>query len=311
MNKTGFIFHPLYLEHKTGSHPENAGRLEAIRSLLQASKLNDRLIFREPRKATVEEIALNHEPGYVDSVKTSWDSGYSSLDADTVISERSYEAALLGAGAGIQAVDSLLDGELDNAFCAVRPPGHHAENSRAMGFCLFNNVAVAARYAIEKRDVNRVFIFDWDVHHGNGTQSAFYRDPSVYYSSIHQYPFYPGTGAEDETGSGDGRGTTLNFPMPAFSRDKAYLEAVENQMIPEMFRFKPDLLILSAGFDAHRDDPLANIEISTECYGQMTQLLLKAAKEICGGRVFSMLEGGYDYHALSESVLVHLENLLE
>ena len=185
--------------------------------------------------------------------------------------------AALAAGAGLTAVDLVVDGDADNAFCAVRPPGHHAEQNRAMGFCLFNNVAIAARYAIEERDLNRVFIFDWDVHHGNGTQHSFYNDPSVYYASAHQFPFYPGTGDEDETGSGDGLGTTLNFPMRAYSGDEDYMDLIENKLIPEMIRFKPDLIIISAGFDAHERDPLANIEITTECFGSMTDRIKLAA----------------------------------
>jgi len=229
---------------------------------------------------------------------------------DTAICPQSYDAALMSTGAGLKAVDLVVDGDCDNVFCAVRPPGHHAEHDRSMGFCLFNNVAIAADYALEKKGLDRVFIFDWDVHHGNGTQNSFYSKSNVYYSSIHQYPFYPGTGGGDETGTGDGLGTTLNFPMRAFSGDADYLERVQDKLIPEMFRFKPDLIIISAGFDAHEDDPLAQINLSTECYGAMTEMVAAAAKEICGGRLISMLEGGYDPHALAESVHSHLKHLI-
>jgi acetoin utilization deacetylase AcuC-like enzyme len=310
MGKTSFLYNPLYLKHDTHSHPENSGRLEAIYGKVQDSDIYQDLTFTEPRQATAEQIARNHDAGYIERVSTAWAEGMSNLDADTVISKDSYEAAVLAAGAGLTAVDLVVDGNADNAFCAVRPPGHHAEQDRAMGFCLFNNVAIAARYAIEEKELNRVFIFDWDVHHGNGTQHSFYNDPSVYYASAHQYPFYPGTGDADETGSGDGLGTTLNFPMRAYSGDEDYMDHIENKLIPEMIRFKPDLIIISAGFDAHQRDPLANIELTTECFGDMTDRIKLAADEICGGRLISMLEGGYDYQALSDSVLTHLKHLL-
>lgn len=310
MNKTGYIYHPLYLEHDTGQHPENFGRLVAIEKHLQDSYINSQLQRHDPRPASLDEINLNHETGYAESVQRKCEEGDSSLDPDTSISTQSYDAALLSAGAGLKAVDLVLDGTCDNVFCAVRPPGHHAEQDRSMGFCLFNNVAIAADYAIEKKGLDRVFIFDWDVHHGNGTQHSFYSKSNVYYSSVHQYPFYPGTGAAEETGSGDGLGTTLNFPLRAFSRDEDYLARVRDKLIPEMIRFRPDIVILSAGFDAHANDPLAQMEVSTECYGTMTQMIVTAANEICGGRLISMLEGGYDPNALADSVHAHLKNLI-
>ncbi|MEE9258197.1 MAG: histone deacetylase [Nitrospinaceae bacterium] len=310
MKKTGYIFHPTYLKHDTEPHPENPRRLEAIDLKVRSSDIYKDLILPEPRKATEDEIAENHHRAHIENVRTSCAEGVRHLDGDTVICPDSYEAALLSAGAGLTAVDQVIDGDCDNVFAAVRPPGHHAEFDHAMGFCLFNNVAVAARYAIKKKGLNRVFIFDWDVHHGNGTQHSFYSDPSVYYSSTHQYPFYPGTGASDETGSGDGLGATLNFPMEAFSGDSQYIDAVENKLIPEMFRYKPDLIIVSAGFDAHKDDPLAQVQVSTEGYGRMTELISRAAQEICQGRLISMLEGGYNPDALSDSVLIHLKTLM-
>ena len=310
MNKTGYIYHPLYLEHDTGQHPENSGRLVAIEKHLKDSDINSQLQRHEPRPATIDEIGLNHVAGYAESVQRQCEEGASSLDADTSISTQSYDAALLSTGAGLKAVDLVLDGTCDNVFCSVRPPGHHAERDRSMGFCLFNNVAIAADYAIEKKGLDRVFIFDWDVHHGNGTQHSFYDKSNVYYSSAHQYPFYPGTGAADETGTGDGLGSTLNFPLRAYSNDEDYLALIKNKLIPEMIRFKPDLIILSAGFDAHANDPLGQMKVSTECYGTMTELMVTAANEICNGRLISMLEGGYDQNALADSVHAHLKNLL-
>ena len=310
MNKTGFISHPQYLKHDTEPHPENPGRLKAIQGKIESSKIYPHLIFPEPRRATADELTANHDPSHIHHVRNSCRNGVQNLDGDTVICPDSWDAAVLSAGAGLTAVDQIVTGQLDNAFTAVRPPGHHAEKDRSMGFCLFNNVAIAARYAIKKHGLNRVCIFDWDVHHGNGTQHSFYSDPSVHYSSIHQYPFYPGTGDKDETGIGDGLGTTLNFPLDAFNGDQTYLDIVKNKLIPVIQSFKPDLIIVSAGFDAHEDDPLAQMRVSSSCYGKMTDMVLKAAENICDGRLLSMLEGGYNHTALADSVLEHVNALV-
>ena len=310
MNKTGFISHPQYLKHDTEPHPENPGRLKAIQGKIESSKIYPHLIFPKPRRATTDELTANHDPSHINHVRNSCRNGVQNLDGDTVICPDSWDAAVLSAGAGLTAVDQIVTGQLDNAFTAVRPPGHHAEKDRSMGFCLFNNVAIAARYAIKKHGLNRVCIFDWDVHHGNGTQHSFYSDPSVHYSSIHQYPFYPGTGDKDETGIGDGLGTTLNFPLDAFNGDQTYLDIVKNKLIPVIQSFKPDLIIISAGFDAHEDDPLAQMRVSSSCYGKMTDMVLKAAENICAGRLLSMLEGGYNHTALADSVLEHVNALV-
>jgi acetoin utilization deacetylase AcuC-like enzyme len=310
MNKTGYIFHPQYLKHDTQSHPENSGRLRAIQDRIKSSEIYPHLHFPEPRCATDDELKKNHDLDHINHVRNSCQNGTQNLDGDTVICSESWDAAVLSAGAGLTAVDKIISGELDNAFAAVRPPGHHAEKDRAMGFCLFNNVAIAARYAINKHKLNRVCIFDWDVHHGNGTQHSFYSDPSVYYSSIHQYPFYPGTGDKIETGTGDGLGTTLNFPLDAFSEDSTYLDIIGNKLIPKIQNFKPDLIIISAGFDAHEDDPLGQMKVSSDCYRKMTSMILKLAEEVCDGRLLSMLEGGYNHKALADSVLNHVDALL-
>ncbi len=310
MNKTGYVSDPFYLRHKTEPHPENPGRLIAIQNQLESSEFYNNLIPIQPHKATEEEIALVHDSGYVESVKQSCADDVRNLDADTIISPDSYDAALLSAGAGMTAIDQIITESIQNAFCAVRPPGHHAEQDHAMGFCLFNNVAIAARYAQKAKGLNNIFIFDWDVHHGNGTQHSFYNDPSVYYCSMHQYPFYPGTGAIEETGTGDGLGTTLNLPMDAYSEDEDYISALENKLIPEIQRYQPDLIIISAGFDAHKNDPLAQIQLTTDCFGQMTKMVMEVATDVCDGRLLSMLEGGYDYNALSDSVQLHTQTLL-
>jgi acetoin utilization deacetylase AcuC-like enzyme len=310
MNKTGYVSDPFYLRHETEPHPENPGRLTAIQNQLESSEFYNNLIPIQPHKATEEEIALVHDSGYVESVKQSCADDVRNLDADTIISPDSYDAALLSAGAGMTAIDQIITGSIQNAFCAVRPPGHHAEQDHAMGFCLFNNVAIAARYAQKAKGLNNIFIFDWDVHHGNGTQHSFYNDPSVYYCSMHQYPFYPGTGAIEETGTGDGLGTTLNLPMDAYSEDEDYISALENKLIPEIQRYQPDLIIISAGFDAHKNDPLAQIQLTTDCFGQMTKMVMEVATDVCDGRLLSMLEGGYDYDALSNSVQLHTQTLL-
>ena len=309
MNKTGYISDPFYLKHKNEPHPENPGRLNAIQKNIESSKYYNNLTLIQPRKATVEDIAKVHGTGYIRSVEDSCRNGIRNLDADTVISADSYQAALLSAGAGLEALDKILEGTVSNAFCAVRPPGHHAEQNKAMGFCLFNNVGVIARYAQDVKNIQKIFIFDWDVHHGNGTQHSFYKDSSIYYSSIHQYPFYPGTGGVDETGTGDGLGSNLNLPMRAYSCDADYINAIEHKLIPVIQKFNPDLIIISAGFDAHENDPLAQINLSTDCYGKMTQKLMEIANDVCNGRILSMLEGGYDYSALADSVQLHVETL--
>jgi acetoin utilization deacetylase AcuC-like enzyme len=228
---------------------------------------------------------------------------------DTHACRESYDAALLAAGAVLQAVDGVMKGELSAAFCAVRPPGHHAESEAAMGFCLFNNIAIGARYAQKKYGVERVAILDWDVHHGNGTQEIFYADDSVFYISLHQYPYYPGTGAANETGTGNGEGLTLNCPMAAGSGWKEYEEAFRSKILPALHKFQPHLVMISAGFDAHKDDPLAHIQLTEDSFAEMTNMMMEIASKYCNGKIISVLEGGYDLQALARSVEKHVHAL--
>lgn len=311
MNRVGFFYHPDYLKHQTGSrHPERPERLSHLVKHLLGRPVWNSLVHLQPQHAIIDHVKLVHPESHVIGIAKACASGVSVLDAgDTHVSKESYDVALLAVGAAVEAVDQVLSGSLDSAFCAARPPGHHAETATAMGFCLFNNVAIAARHAQKSRGIERVAILDWDVHHGNGTQEIFYDDPSVLYVSLHQYPFYPGTGAADEIGSGKGKGFTLNCPMKAGSGEKEYFGAFHQRILPALDSFKPQLLILSAGFDAHKDDPLAGIELTEGTFGKMTGLMKKVAINHCDGKIVSVLEGGYNLEALARSAEKHLEAL--
>lgn len=307
----GFVFSEKYLQHETGNHPENKGRLTAILEAVEENGLDSKLLRLDPAPATVEQIALIHHIDYIHSVQKAWDEGHRRLDPDTIVCSESYFVALLAAGATVTAVDMVLDDKIKRAFCAVRPPGHHAERHRAMGFCLFNNAAIGAEYAIRSRGLQKVFILDWDVHHGNGTQNSFYRRGDIYYASIHQWPNYPGTGLEKETGEGEGLGANRNFPLSPFQGDDAYISIFKESIIPEILRFSPDLVMISAGFDAHESDFLASMNVSTEGFGRMTEMVAEAAEKVCGGKIVSVLEGGYHLKALGDSVAIHLEKMMD
>jgi acetoin utilization deacetylase AcuC-like enzyme len=313
MNRVGFLYHPDYLKHQTGpGHPERPDRLSHLVKHLLAQPLWNSLMHLQPQHARIDHVTLVHPENYASGIAKACSSGITVLDGgDTHVSRESYDVALLAASAVTEAVDQVMTGKLNSAFCAVRPPGHHAGVATAMGFCLFNNAAIAARYAQKAHGIERVAILDWDVHHGNGTQEIFYEDPSVLYISLHQYPFYPGTGAEGETGSGKGKGFTLNCPMKAGSGEKEYLEAFEKKILPALKDYKPELLIISAGFDAHQADPLAGINLTEESFGRMTAFVRDFARDACGGKIVSVLEGGYDLGALAGSVEAHLEGLVE
>ena len=312
MSKTGFVFHEDFLLHNAGTwHPERADRLTSIINHLTEIDLLDKLKRVEPFPADLKWIGEIHGKDYINSVEKACQLGYNQLDADTGICADSYRIALLAAGGVLAAADSIMNGEIKNAFCAVRPPGHHAEANKAMGFCLFNNIAIAARYLQKKHHLSKILIIDWDVHHGNGTQNSFYDDPSVFYFSIHQSPHYPGTGLIHETGTGKGTDFTLNVPIPAGHGDNEYIEIFNTKLLPAAKNFKPDFILISAGFDAHKDDPLAGMMVTENGYQQLTNIITDLAEEFCKGRIISVLEGGYHLEKLAHSVAAHLSVYLE
>ncbi|MEC9005375.1 MAG: histone deacetylase [Nitrospirota bacterium] len=313
MGRVGLVSHPAFLEHDMGSHhPESPERLRAILGQLESTGVMSKLTRIDPRKAEKKWITRIHDPVYVQRIEDKApSSGYASLDPDTSMSPGSLEAAYLAAGGAMAAVDAIMDNQVDQVFCAVRPPGHHAEANRAMGFCFFNNVAIAARYIQERHGLQRVLIIDWDVHHGNGTQHAFEEDPSIIFFSTHQYPHYPGTGAENERGQGKGEGATINVPMYGGQGDEVYREVFRKVLVPVVDTFKPEFVLISAGFDAHEDDPLASMAITTEGYGELTRMVSSIANTHCHGRIVACLEGGYNLRALATSVEQHILALME
>ncbi len=309
--KTGLVYHDDYLKHNTGEqHPESSKRFVYLMEYLKETKIWKDLEFIKPCNPSLKWIKLVHSQEYIKSIEEACKNGVEMLDADTTISRDSYDVALLAAGGVLAGVDAVIKERVKNVFCVVRPPGHHAEHERAMGFCIFNNIAVATRYIQKKHALEKVLIVDWDAHHGNGTQSTFYYDPSVYYFSVHQFPHYPGSGKEDETGEREGTGFTLNMPMAAGSGDVEYLEAFENILYPAALKFSPDFILISAGFDGHKDDPLSNLNLTAAGYEKLTRTISNLAEECCKGRMVSILEGGYNLKALSESVEAHLSALM-
>jgi acetoin utilization deacetylase AcuC-like enzyme/formylglycine-generating enzyme required for sulfatase activity len=310
--KTGFLYDDIYLEHKTTQgHLEKPERLVAIVERLKATGLYSELLRLSARPAALEWIMAVHSPDYIERVKRVCHDGVRYLDSmDTPVSPKSYEAALAAAGGVLGAVDAVMDKKIRNAFCAVRPPGHHALNDAAMGFCIFNNVAIAARYVQSKHNLSKVLIVDWDVHHGNGTQAAFYDDPTVLYFSVHQYPFYPGTGSEAEKGSGKGLNYTINVPLPAGSGDSDYLRVFEERLKPAALTFSPDFVLISAGFDAHEDDLLGGMKVTTQGFAELTKVVTEIAQKCCDGRLVSVLEGGYHLEGLAASVEAHIRVLM-
>jgi acetoin utilization deacetylase AcuC-like enzyme len=306
----GLVYDPIYLKHDTGEHVENAGRLEAIIAHLEETGLGKQLTPLKPRPASAEELALVHTKQHISHLQGIAKKGGGWLDADTVMSPDSYEVALYAAGGTIVATEAVTEGKVNSAFALVRPPGHHATPRRAMGFCLFNNIAIAAAHALAKYKLERTLIIDFDVHHGNGTQEIFYDRPEVMYISTHEYPFYPGTGGVEETGRGPGKGTAINIPLPAGCGDNEYLSVFEQIIVPAARRFKPQLILVSAGYDAHWADGIALMQLSVSGFGEMARVIRDLASELCEGRLVFVLEGGYHFGALAASIKATLDALL-
>ena len=311
--KTALIHHPIYWKHRGGiGHPERPRRLDAILSGIERQVDEDRLLRLDPELASEDDLALCHDREYIDIAKRDIEEGFGQLSTgDTGVNEWSFAAALAAAGGAMTAVDAVLSGEARNAFCPVRPPGHHATANRGMGFCIFNNVAIAARYAQQTYPVERILVADWDVHHGNGTQEIFYEDASVFYFSTHQWPFYPGTGMTDETGAGEGRGFTLNCPLPASSGREEIVGAFREQLLPAMEDFKPELVLVSAGFDAHAGETIGDMQLTADGFGELTDIVLQIAGEHAQNRLVSVLEGGYLLTGLSAAAGTHVQRLTQ
>ncbi len=309
---TGFIYDDIYLEHKTTpDHPERPERLVEIIKRLKTEGIYPRLTHLKPVPAGLDWIKAVHSPEYIERTRGSCRNNAGYLDSlDVPISEKSYDAALMAAGGMLTAVDAVVDEKVANAFCAVRPPGHHALEDQAMGFCIFNNIAIGAKYIQKKHALSKVLIVDWDVHHGNGTQAEFYDDPTVMYFSVHQSPFYPGSGSREERGTGKGKNHTINVPLPAGSGDKAYLGAFEKELRPAALDFSPDFVLVSAGFDAHENDLLGQMAVTAEGFGKLTEIVKAIAQECCQGRLVSTLEGGYHLDGLAASVESHIRVLM-
>ncbi len=311
--KTGFLYDDIYLQHKTGAgHPERRQRLTAIVQGLEKSGLLSQLVRLGASPASQEWLTTVHTPQYVERVKRSCEEGGGYMDSmDTPISRESYNVAVAAVGGVLSAIDAVMEEKIRNAFCAIRPPGHHALKDKAMGFCLFNNIAIAAKYIQKKHRLGKVLIVDWDVHHGNGTQETFYDDATVLYFGIHRYPFYPGTGSAAEKGEGKGLGYNINVPLPAGSGDKEFQKAFREKLVPAALKFSPDFILISAGFDAHEDDPLGGMKVTAKGYEELTRIVKELADKCCNGRVVSLLEGGYSLEGLADSVEAHIRALMK
>lgn len=307
---TGYVYHPIYREHDRPGHPENARRLERILATLEDSGILERLTPIEARPATEEELARVHTPAHIAQVRRVAERGGGHLDADTYLNSRSYDAAVMAAGGLLALVEAVVAGRVRNGFALVRPPGHHALPDQGMGFCIFNNIAVAARHAQTLPGIRRVFIADIDVHHGNGTQAVFETDPTIFFFSTHEYPHYPGTGHWSERGVGEGEGSVLNVPLPAGVGDGGYLRVYEELVWPLVRRFRPDLILVSAGYDSHWQDPLAMMQLSLGGYARIARELVAMANELCKGRIVFTLEGGYHLDVLAHGVLNTLYALM-
>ena len=308
--QVGLVYHPDYLRHDAGQHhPEHAGRLESVIQALESSPTLQPMVNLDITHDAEAWVARVHQRDHIRVVEAASQQGRAALDPDTIVCSDSYAVALKAVAGTLAAADAVMSGEISQAFCALRPPGHHAEAHRPMGFCLFNNVAILARYLQQQHGLDNILIIDWDVHHGNGTQHIFEDDASVFYISTHQYPFYPGTGAVTETGSGQGKGFTMNVPLPPGSGDDVYIDVFEQHLLPRALTYRPDVVLISAGFDAHYADPLAHMQVSEKGYRRMTEVVKEIAAVCCNQRLISVLEGGYNLPALGRSVATHVETL--
>jgi len=303
MSRTIVLTDESFLHHETRpGHPECPERLESIYAMLATDEVKKLVAGAKPRKATKEEIALNHDPGYIGRIEKTANRGFTSLDPDTNTSDGSWEAATHAAGAVLTGIDMIEDGKADNAFALVRPPGHHAEYARAMGFCLFNNIAIGARYLSKRFGLGRVLIVDWDIHHGNGTQNAFYDSAEILYFSTHQYPYYPGSGGFDETGEKTGRGFTVNVPLSGGQGESDYLKIFQDILGPVAAAYRPEFILVSAGYDIYHFDPLGTMDVTPRGFYVMTLFLKQLAESLCGGKLLFALEGGYNVKGIAESV---------
>lgn len=302
---------PVFLEHDTGpGHPERSERLRFVYEYLERRPVLTQFVHAEAPPARREDLLLVHESRYIDFVLAACQKGGGRIESDTVVSRRSFEVASRAAGTALAAVDAVLTGPTRRALSLIRPPGHHALTSAAMGFCLFNNVALAAMHAIERYRLDRVLIVDWDVHHGNGTQDIFYSEERVGFFSAHRYPFYPGTGSSDETGSGPALGTKFNLPLNFGISRAEYLSRFQTMLEAAAQHTRPDLVLISAGFDAHAADPIGSLGLETEDFDPLTHVVCQVADQYCGGKVVSLLEGGYNVQALAECIECHMEALV-
>jgi len=313
MGRTALIYDPIFLEHDAGpSHPECPERLVAILEAIEAApQTHSGLVLQTPSMASDQDIVAVHSPQHLASVK-SWSQAERAvrINQDSLVSPRTFEAAMLASGGAILAVNEIMAGRLAHAFCVHRPPGHHAEYEQCMGFCYFNHVAIAARYLQRRHGLERIAIIDWDVHHGNGTQHCFESDSSVFFFSVHEHPLYPGTGLGDEQGVGAGHGYTMNVPVPAGYGDRDYERIFVDQLRPAIDSFRPQFILISAGFDAHLRDPLGGMRLSEGGVERMTEIVVQLADEHCEGRLVSLLEGGYDHQATAAAAAIHLDTLL-
>jgi len=310
MPRSAVVVDPEYLKHDPGRfHPERPQRIKVLLDL--ADELGSSFTRLEPRPATQAELEACHTRDYIELVRSTSERNHCALDGDTVTSRDSFGVGLLATGGFLKLLDAIAAGEARNGFALVRPPGHHALPDRAMGFCLFNTIAIGAEHVRRRYGAERVLIMDWDVHHGNGTQEVFYRDPSVLYLSTHQYPYYPGTGADDEVGAGAGEGFTVNIPLPAGCGDEEYLRLFRDIVAPTAAKFAPDWILVSAGFDPHQRDPLGGMNVTEQGFASMASLLVQLAERHAEGRIAFLLEGGYDLQALKNSVAAVLRSIEE